>query len=806
MLRFTSVFTAVIVVCVCAFSQQPATQLTREQLRASHDIQAASRVLPSREFEQFAPYWTAEPGWHTELQLRNNLVSDDLTVRPSLRLSDGTEVDLNPIILLSGEVRSIDLMDALANINSHLAGRADAYGSIVLRYNSKSMRNLYGSVMVHDTGHPIMYHLDAVSQATGWKAGSREGIWWLPNKSVKDYLILTNQASHSIRTDLHLYDASGQDWSEPIILSAGQTQRLSVRELLQASGFTGTYGGISVVSAADAGSLDTVHILLDEPAAFAATLKMFDHDPARSQDSMDFAGRKLWTTRAPMLALMHPDPALGLPSNTLLHPSVLVRNTRSQAIDITPRLHWRNAIKDGLIDLPTLTLKPFEARLLSIDDLQTSGFLPLDATWTQVSLSANTQPDDFMAVAASYDSTLRYGAQTPFSDQLGAHLEGGQWLVDSTHTSIIAAGNGGEQAIKALLTIHYNQGKSIYRLRHDIAPNDQWWLDFGQLIRTQVPDLDGHVLPTNLAAGAYSLREVSETEQNLLYEGKVITDKTFGHATYGCMVCCGVAANDFGLPFILADPTSVGVNETQPVDEYGYNACTSAPEFISGYFSSWSSLNTSVMTTPGTVGQFTGAAIGSAALRAHAIHVPTGDGRDARACPFGPANADGSGNVQNCPTSMAIDQTWAQPLQNDYPSFLTGVGILSRMIVGPVGTDFSAVAISEIVTPTGNTCPSNIKADTDFPTITFGPQFFVRQAAVWEGNSYPATYNAFYDQHTFKSTSNVLGSTNVTSCQATATQVYTCNGTVIGTFTLTNTYLAGFIGGTRVTFVAVSKQ
>lgn len=37
--------------------------------------------------EQFAPYWTSEPGWHTELQLRNNLAAQSLTVIPVLRNS-----------------------------------------------------------------------------------------------------------------------------------------------------------------------------------------------------------------------------------------------------------------------------------------------------------------------------------------------------------------------------------------------------------------------------------------------------------------------------------------------------------------------------------------------------------------------------------------------------------------------------------------------------------------------------------------------------------------------------------------------
>ena len=44
----------------------------------------------------FAPYWTAEPGWHSEFQLRNNLASGTLTVTPVLRLYTGQEVALTP--------------------------------------------------------------------------------------------------------------------------------------------------------------------------------------------------------------------------------------------------------------------------------------------------------------------------------------------------------------------------------------------------------------------------------------------------------------------------------------------------------------------------------------------------------------------------------------------------------------------------------------------------------------------------------------------------------------------------------------
>jgi maltodextrin utilization protein YvdJ len=41
--------------------------------------------LSATDQQQFLSYWTTETGWRTELQLRNNQVSQILTVTPVLR-------------------------------------------------------------------------------------------------------------------------------------------------------------------------------------------------------------------------------------------------------------------------------------------------------------------------------------------------------------------------------------------------------------------------------------------------------------------------------------------------------------------------------------------------------------------------------------------------------------------------------------------------------------------------------------------------------------------------------------------------
>lgn len=103
-----------------------------------------------------------------------------------------------------------------------------------------------------------------------------------------------------------------------------------------------------------------------------------------------------------------------------------------------------------------------EARRIDIAALQGQNALPREANWASVTLTTQGQPDELVAIAASYDSTLRYGAQTPFWDQLSFRWEGGLWQSDVQHNSIITVGNGGTKSTKAAFTIFYNEGKEQY--------------------------------------------------------------------------------------------------------------------------------------------------------------------------------------------------------------------------------------------------------------------------------------------------------------------------------------------------------
>jgi len=547
--------------------------------QSSPDLSTASQARPSPpsvDQEQIIAYWTTETGWNSELQLRNNQVGRDLTVTPVLRLANGAETPLTPVTIKSQEVKAIDLDAAIPPSAPQLIG---TYGSVVLRYRSPGVRSLYAALMVHNMGHPFAFHIDATAEWQDLQVGSREGIWWLPKNTTSDYLILTNQGGNILPLDLSLYDANGKESKQKVLLGPHETNRYSIRKLVLAAGLTGSYGGIRVSASAHAGSLDSFHFLFDETSGFSSVLKMFDRDPNAKLEERDYAGTNIWTLRAPMLALSNPDPALAFPPGTTLRPQLFIRNTIGKPVDLALRFNWRADSTTGKATGPVLRLNPYETRRIDVAALQNSGLLPKEANWTSVTLTTNGLPDEVMAVATSYDETLKYGAQTPFSDQLSFQWEGGMWEYDPYHGSIFTAGNGGTKPTRAAFTIFYNQGEEKYELEQTLQPDEQMWIDIGKLIREHVPDKKGKTLPEDLTSGSYEIRDLTGSGLGTLFEGKITYDKTYGHAAYGCANCC-----DFQRPTLNNNPINVPFQGTAQNGVTAYQLCADIYTDVSSYF------------------------------------------------------------------------------------------------------------------------------------------------------------------------------------------------------------------------------
>ena len=617
--------------------------LAQSTPKTSSPQQATNTPQPADQ-EQFVSYWTTEPGWNTELQLRNNLESDDLVVTPAVRTAAGAETALPSMTIKSGEVVSLDLDNVLVNAAPQLAG---AWGSLVLRYRSIAHRALYAAVMVRGDGRPIAFHLDANERGTDYEVGSREGIWWLSSATVTDYLILTNTGDQTLDTNLIIYDSSGKAWQQKLSLGVRETRRLSIRSLVQQAGFTGSYGGIKLDMAKGARFLDSTHLLFEQSGGFSAIMKMFRHDPGATVVSRSFGGVTEWTTRAPMLALSNPDPALGFPTGTTLQPKVYIRNATGKAFTAHLRFNWRSASTSGKSAALDLPFNPNETKLFDVAAMQAQKLLPADAQWASVILSAAVLPDELLAVAASYDQTGHYGAQTPFSDQLASHWEAGKWEVDTMHNSLVTIANGGNKAAQVQLTVFYNRGFGQYQLEQTLAPDEQMAVNFGKLIHDQVPDKIGRTLPPGLMSGSYRILDLTHSPLGNLYEGKVIVDKTFGHAAYGCCICCGPVA-----PILRFNPLSVPVGGFGNQGVQAIDSCGGGMTDVTDYFPSWWTDNTSIATA--NESQISGVAPGTTNHHGQSEPMYWGRLEDAPSCavyqPIGTAPT----NVLNlsCPSSV----------------------------------------------------------------------------------------------------------------------------------------------------------
>ena len=598
---------------------------------------SSNEPLLSKQQEQYVSYWTDEPNWHSELQLRNNMPADSLVVTPVAVSADGREYPLETVRIKPQSTLSLDLPALVRADASALVG---SYGSLVLRYESPFRRALYAAVMVHRMARPIAFHIDGMDKVDSEGRVGREGIWWLPKPGTQDYLILSNESTDPLPLRLSISAENGDQDTREIVLASRETKRLSVGSIVRKSGFKGTYGGISIAPESNGRSLDSLHVAFNEQDAFSATLKMFDYDPTVTPGERDYNGSGLWTLRAPMLALSTPDPELALPANTQLHPKVFIRNVTKQPQKVAVDFYWRTDEQTkGYTKGPQLTLAPFETKAVVVDDLPLGMSPPRTAHWSSVYLRTTARPEEIVAVAASYDDTLKYGAQTPFMDQLSYLWKGGKFEFDGSHNSLITVGNDSETPTKTLFTLFYNQGAetSQYELEQTISPHDQMWVNVGLLIRNSVPDRNGKVLPSNLTFGSYEFRDESHGANGRLFEGKVIYDVSMGHVSYGCAACCGYTQWR-----MLYNPFSLGVTTQYGDGVQILDDCNSPWYTDNSDFNNWSTLSTGIAQTT-SQGMHTGMSVGGTTSKTSGQV----QGRPNRyTCPVTTMNPSGPTNVQ----------------------------------------------------------------------------------------------------------------------------------------------------------------
>lgn len=546
----------------------------------------------SKPQESYAAYWTSEPGWITELQLKNNLPSAPLTVTPVLRLASGREIAFDSTTIPPGTSVSVWVNQGLLEHASELFGQPGSYGSVVFRYTSPNADNLYATVLLSVHGEPISFPMRSRSGGEfASKAASLEGIWWQPGTAPSiDVLVIGNHSDNRVSGTLRIFDASGKSWRERVVLGPHESQRMSTSDLVKKAGLTGFYGGISFVTENPISAIDAAHFVYDEVSKFSASEDMTRRDPNATLLQRAGPDAKNWTMYAPMLALASPDPALRLPHGTSLQPTLFIRNTSTKNIAVDLSLTWRGDSAKGQVKLPQMRLAPFATQQMQIGTKQSLLRIPDDAHWGLVTLNTDALPDDLVAIATSTDASERYNLPSRFVGGIGGHFAGGEWRIDANHNQIAVVSNIGSKPSEALLTLHYDSGQKSYELQQTIAPGDQMWVNIAQLVRDRVVDHNGNTLPIDIGAVTYELQDLAPGLGNLNVGGLTLDD-TFGFSSTPppCPTCCAfsnVFFNPDSVDLVAGTADSVGID--------GINSCTNDESVLTPDFGTWGSDNVAV--------------------------------------------------------------------------------------------------------------------------------------------------------------------------------------------------------------------
>lgn len=582
-----------VLVCAAALAQSP------QPARPPHASYPAK--WEPKPQEVFISYWTLEPNWNTELEIRNNVVSRDLTVTPVLRTADGAEVQLKPVTVPPEHVAAVDVREALAVTAPELLDHDGSFGSVVFRFEANSEGNVFGASMVQRNGSPISFHFDEETIASDWSAGTTESIWWLPRPTASDWLIVANASKQPLEASLAVSDLAGHTFQQTIALGPAQTQRLDLRAVTKAAHLAGMAGGVKISVPSGAGNVIASHVVFDESVGMSAIMKTFDRDPAQKPSAH--------TMRAPMLALANPDPVLMFPDGTVLLPQVFMRNATAATLKANMALDWRSANQSGSLPLPEVTLAPGEIRVLDIAALTAHAQLPSDAYWGTVIVAYQGRPGDLVPIATTFDKTGRFGLQTPFSEGISHLWKGSMWHVDAKRNSLITAGNGGNVPTRAAVALFYNNGKESYKIEKLLQPGEQIWANVGEIIRNQIPDKDGKTIPPDVMMGSYELRDLDHRGVGYLYEGKLVIDKTWGHGYYGCAGCCAYIGSKLN-PEPFDGPITTG----GPDFAYADNGCTSSWDDVTSEAYNWSSSDSGIVKVASAYSNFVsvGSVTGSA--------------------------------------------------------------------------------------------------------------------------------------------------------------------------------------------------
>ncbi len=599
--------------------------------------------------------WMLDPNMKSTLYMRNVNEKVGVVATPVLYLSNGRKIVLSAINIAPAAVATVSIGDALAK--QGIAPYADLRGYAEINYDS-SYDPLCATVISLDTVHSVIFTygfrptapVPMTQAALGITTSASdshltdqriEGVWWKQTSAVKGFVTLSNVTNKDIGVQLTTTGSNGVALaSHPLSVPPHATDTVDLSELGSSSS---SAGGIKVTYNATAESILINGGLEDIATGYSAAMafrSLRAYKPANEVTTLTELG----------LMTGAPDPMMLFPAGTAFTPFSVLHNVSEEPVSLTPELFWMQAAIAHRQALTPITVQPGESTSLNTPSLLKEAGLADFSGTVNLTFTTASSSSALVLASGSVDKTGTYVFQV-LPHQVGESLAKSlsYWSTGSGSDTMVSVWNPADEEQDFLFTVRFAGGS--YTLPIHLEPRGSRFFNISSLIKDQMPDPSGHVIPLNITEGSAILSGVHAENERILVDFDAGTYNVLkATCSYHCVYCTGFVSasigtsnfpygTNFQLPFMVQQDTGNVYNE-------------------SGSVTSWSGTNSCVAEVKST-GLAFGLTKGSFSISGTATNLPVVQyqycGETAQCPVYSNVSATGTGNVvDNTPVIQAI--------------------------------------------------------------------------------------------------------------------------------------------------------
>jgi hypothetical protein len=439
------------------------------------------------------------------------------------------------------------------------------------------------------------------------------GQWWLPTANADGYVVLENTSLAPRQASVQISGHTGNALAtQQVSLPGHATTVIRLSTVLQGARSAETTGGIEIhYNGPEHGVVAYAGIEDNNVGYSASPVLIEDHlDPDRPVHEV--------TLSAPGLLLGKADPAMHFPSGTYFKPYALLHNVSAKPLQVNLSL-----VSPGEGEIPQtrslgqISLLPGQVSQFDFDSHFNSSS-PLPDGYGHLTASFEGRDGDLMMSTGSVDQSQNYVFEVNPSQQADtASRTICFWSVEGDNDTMMTLWNYKSAAQDLVLTLYYSGGH--YTIPIHLEALQSYNLDMMSLIRSQVADPSGTLIPSNITSGSALL---SGTKDELEPISVAVSASVYNvrNATCGliCNTCNGVTGAAVSPGSLMLQVNGTASASAQITMATGSSA--------SGSSNLWETSNASVATVNRTSGQVTAIAPGTANLELTILNVPVNAG------------------------------------------------------------------------------------------------------------------------------------------------------------------------------------